>query len=323
MFVVTGGAGFIGSALVAKLNDEGIQDIIIVDDLGTGDKWKNLVNLQFSDYIHKDTFLRMVMDNIFKYPIDAMFHMGACSSTTERNAEYLLENNYKYSKELAEWAIKNDTWFCYASSGATYGDGSLGFSDDPEMTMQIHPTNMYGYSKQLMDLWATRTEALKLLTGLKFFNVYGPNEYHKGSMRSMVIKAYNQVMETGKIKLFKSNHSDWKDGNQQRDFIYVKDVVDTMWYLLNNPEIKGLYNLGTGIARTWNDLAKAVFAALDKPASIEYIDMPADLHEHYQNFTQAEMDALEKSGCPCKFTSLEDGVKNYIQEYLLTNNKYL
>jgi len=316
MIVVTGGAGFIGSALIAKLNKRRITDILVVDELGTDNKWKNLLNLSFADYVEKDDFLEMVVENKLSAPIEAVFHMGACTSTTETNASYLIKNNYEYTKLLAQWAVKAGIRFIYASSAATYGDGSAGFSDDEEKIHNLRPLNMYGYSKQLFDLWARRTGLLKKITGLKYFNVFGPNEYHKADMRSFVLKAFEQIVAAGKVKLFKSHKPRYEDGQQLRDFIYVKDAVDMTLFFLDNPGIGGLFNIGTGIARTWNDLVTAVFAAMSKKPVFEYVDIPESIRNQYQYFTQADITKLKNAGYSKKINSLEDAITDYVQNYL-------
>ena len=316
MIIVTGGAGFIGSAFVWKLNQEGINDIVIVDQLGTDDKWKNLVNLRFEDYIHKDDFQQMINADKVSFKISAIVHMGACSSTTESDADYLWNNNYLYTKTLAKWSLKHQIRFIYASSAATYGDGTQGFSDDHSKISQLRPINMYGYSKQIFDLWVLRNSLEKKIAGIKFFNVFGPNEYHKGDMTSVIFKAFHQIRETGKVKLFKSYKKEYKDGGQLRDFVYIKDCIDVMWWLFKNPDVNGIFNLGTGRARTWNDLIKAVFAAMKKKTNIEYIAMPEALRNQYQYFTQAEMKKLKSAGCPVKFSSLEDSVQDYVTKHL-------
>lgn len=323
MHIVTGGAGFIGSAFVWKLNQMGIADIVVVDELGTSESWKNLVSLRYADYLHKDTFLDLVLHDELPFEVDSVTHMGACSSTTETDADYLMENNYRYSVTLAAWCLEHGVRFVNASSAATYGDGSRGFSDDEARLGELRPLNMYGYSKQLFDLWAQREGVLGSLASLKFFNVFGPNEYHKGDMMSVICKAHTQIGQTGKLKLFKSYHPDYPDGGQMRDFVYVKDCVDVMWWLLTHPEVGGVFNVGTGQARTWNDLARSVFAAMGLPEAIEYIDMPEHLRGKYQYFTQAEMTKLAATGCPVQFTSLEDAAKDYVQGYLAREERYL
>ncbi len=323
MIIVTGGAGFIGSAFVWKLNKEGIEDIIIVDRLGTTDKWKNLVNLRFEDYIYKDDFLNMLCDDALPFEISAIVHMGACSSTTERDADYLWENNVLYTRTLAEWAIGRNIRFIYASSAATYGDGKQGFSDDHGKISELKPINMYGYSKQVFDLRVLRHSWENKIAGIKFFNVFGPNEYHKGDMTSLIYKAFYQIKETGKVKLFKSYKPEYKDGGQMRDFVYVKNCIDVMWWFFKNNDINGIFNLGTGKARTWNDLISAVFDAMGLDTNIKYIEMPEALRNQYQYFTQAEMDKLHTAGCPITFSSLEDSVRDYVVNYLQKDDPHL
>ncbi|MHC4461742.1 MAG: ADP-glyceromanno-heptose 6-epimerase [Planctomycetota bacterium] len=316
MIIVTGGAGFIGSAIIAALNKRQIADILVVDQLASDEKWKNLRNLSFADYVEKDDFLEMVLENKLSPPIEAVLHLGACTSTTETNASYLIKNNYEYTKLLAQWATDTDIRFIYASSAATYGDGSTGFSDDEEKIGKLKPLNMYGYSKQLFDLWACRTGLLKKIAGLKYFNVFGPNEYHKGDMQSFVVKAFEQINVKGKVGLFKSYKPEFKDGEQKRDFIYIKDAADMTLFFLNNPQLSGLFNIGTGKARTWNDLVKAVFAAMDKEPKIEYIEMPHSIRSQYQYFTEADITKLHQAGYKKETTSLEDATKDYVQNYL-------
>ncbi len=319
MIIVTGGAGFIGSALIAALNKRQIADILVVDQLASDEKWKNLRNLSFADYVEKDDFLEMMAENKISTPIEAVFHLGACTSTTETNASYLIKNNYEYTKLLAQWATDANIRFIYASSAATYGDGSAGFSDDEGQIENLRPLNMYGYSKQLFDLWAHRTALLKKIVGLKYFNVFGPNEYHKGDMRSFIVKAFEQINAKGKVGLFKSYKPEFKDGEQKRDFIYIKDAADMTLFFLDNPQLSGLFNIGTGKPRTWNDLVKAVFAAMDKEPKIEYIEMPHSIRSQYQYFTEADITKLRKAGYNKQTTSLEDAIKDYVQNYLQKN----
>ena len=316
MIIVTGGAGFIGSAFVWKLNTEGIDDIVIVDELGQSDKWKNLVNRRYVEYIHKDVFLRMICTEQTPFKPRAIVHMGACSSTTERNADYLMDNNYHYSCRLAEWALSQQVRFIYASSAATYGDGTRGFSDEDAVTETLRPINMYGYSKQLFDLWVLRQQAETRCAGIKFFNVFGPNEYHKGDMKSVVFKAFHQIRETGTARLFKSYKPEYGDGEQRRDFVYIKDCVEVLWWLLEHPEANGIFNLGTARSRTWNDLIRAVFSAMNREPRIEYFDMPPEVRDQYQYFTEAKMDKLRSAGCPAAFRSLEEAVRDYVANHL-------
>jgi len=322
MIVVTGGAGFIGSAIVWKLNQLGENKIIIVDELGTDDKWKNLISLKFEDFIHKDDFISMIIDEDIPFEISAIIHMGANSSTTEKDADHLFSNNYLYTKELAEYCLEKNTRFIYASSAATYGDGSLGFDDDENKLETLRPLNMYGYSKQLFDLWAKRNGVFDKIVGLKYFNVYGPNEYHKGDMRSVVHKAFEQIRDSGKVKLFKSLNPKYKDGEQLRDFIYIKDAVDMTLFFLDKPNVNGLYNIGTGKSRTWNDLVTSIFKSLDKKVNIEYIELPEHLREKYQYFTEANINKIKKAGFNFSITRLEDGVADYVKKYL-TGKQFL
>jgi ADP-L-glycero-D-manno-heptose 6-epimerase len=320
--VVTGGAGFIGSALVHKLNDQGIEDIIIVDALAESEKWRNLVGLRYSDYLNKSDFIRKVSADTLNFVPQAVVHMGACSQTTMRNADYLMENNYRYTQTLAHWAATRGIRFIYASSAATYGNGRLGFCDAAALRW-LRPLNCYGYSKHLFDLHAERSGLLKRICGLKFFNVFGPHEYHKGAMASVVFKAYHQIKKTGRMQLFKSYREEYADGEQRRDFVYIKDCVDVIWWLLTHESVNGLFNLGTGRARSWNDLAKALFDAMGCPPRIDYMDMPERLRAGYQYFTQAGMDRLTKEGCPLVFRSLEEAVTDYVVNHLATENPYL
>jgi ADP-L-glycero-D-manno-heptose 6-epimerase len=317
MIVVTGGAGFIGSAIVWRLNTLGNNNIIIVDELGTTDKWKNLVALQFYDFIHKDDFISSIVERSFDYSLEAIIHMGANSSTTEKDADYLLSNNYIYTKELAMFCIEKNIRFIYASSAATYGDGSQGFVDDESKMESLRPLNMYGYSKQLFDLWAKKNNIFDKIVGIKYFNVYGPNEYHKGDMRSVVHKAFEQVRHTGKVRLFKSLNPNYMDGEQMRDFVYVKDAVDMTLYFFEHKEKNGIYNVGSGTARTWLDLVKALFNAIGKPVNIEFIDLPENLREKYQYFTEANLAKIRSAGYKKPITALEDGVNDYVKNYLL------
>ena len=316
MIVVTGGAGFIGCNFVEKLNSQGIDKILIVDDLGSNDKWKNLRDKSFADYIHKDAFLEKLTTGKFEKEIDGIVHLGACSSTTERDAEYLMRNNYQYSKSLASWALERDVRFVYASSAATYGLGENGFSDAHEAVAGLKPLNMYGYSKQLFDLWTIKSGAIKDILGVKFFNVYGPNEHHKEEMRSVACKAYEQIRDNGSISLFKSYNSKYRDGEQKRDFIYVKDCAEVLLQFLTSQNLTGIFNLGTSQARSFNSLAKAVFSAMGKPVKINYIDMPEEIRPNYQYFTEADMSKLETFSDKLEFTSLEDGVRDYVENHL-------
>ena len=320
MIVVTGGAGFIGSAIIWRLNSLGEDKIIIVDELGHDEKWKNLVGLNYYDFINKDDFIQKI-ENGIDIDIKAIIHMGANSSTTEKDADHLLRNNYEYTKKLAHFCMAKNVRFIYASSAATYGDGALGFDDSENVSQFLRPLNMYGYSKNLFDVWAIKQGIMDKIAGIKYFNVYGPNEYHKGDMRSVVHKAFEQIKSTGKVKLFKSRNPEYKDGEQMRDFIYVKDAVDMTLFFLDKKDKNGLFNVGSGKARTWNDLVTAIFKAMDKSVNIEYIELPEHLVEKYQYFTEAKLEKLKKAGYSNPLTSLEEGVTDYVKNYLL-KNKY-
>lgn len=312
MIIVTGAAGFIGSCMVSKLNREGIDDIIVTDVLRENDKWKNLRHLAFHDYLDRSDLMEYLKGT---NNIEAIIHIGACSSTTERDAAYLMENNYRYTLNLARYAILNNIRFIYASSAATYGDGSSGYDDESKIK-NLLPLNMYGYSKHLFDLKAIREGWLEKIVGLKFFNVYGPNEYQKGDMASVVFKAFNQINDTGKVKLFKSHRPDFRDGEQLRDFVYVKDILEVIWFFLNNRDKNGLFNAGSGRARSFKDLVSAVFKAMEIPLNIEYINMPDAIRDRYQYFTEAKIEKLRKAGFNDSFISLEEGIYDYVQSYL-------
>lgn len=310
--VVTGGAGFIGSNVVKELNNLGIEKVIIVDNLGSTEKWKNIVDLSFEDYIHKDEFIEKLTKGMFNHSVQSIIHLGAKSSTTEKDVNFLMKNNYEYTKILAKWALANNVRFIYASSAATYGDGSMGFSDEHSLIPKLRPLNAYGFSKQIFDLWALRNGVLNRIVGLKYFNVFGPREWHKADMRSMVLKAYEQIKKEGKIRLFKSYNPAYKDGEQLRDFIYIKDAVSMTLFFLEKPELNGIFNVGTGTPRSWNDLAMAVFNALKLKPNIEYIDMPEELKGKYQYFTKAEMGKIKAAGYSKPTMSLEEAVKDYV-----------
>ena len=315
LIIVTGGAGFIGSGVVRHLNDKGIKNIVIIDDLGNTEKWKNLVGKSFADIIPiKDTFTWLEGKESF---INAFIHLGACTSTVETDATYLLENNYRYSKNLAEYALRNNHRFIYASSAATYGDGAQGFTDNEDELETLRPQNMYGYSKQLFDLWLKNQGLLDKVVGIKYFNVYGPNEKHKGRMASAIIKMLQSAQQDGSVRLFKSNDpANFTDGGQKRDFIYVKDAVRMTCSFLDN-DAGGIYNIGTGTPNTWNDLASGVFKAINKPVNIEYIPIPADIIG-YQNYTAADMkktQAVLKDAAKCP--PLENSVVEYVRDYLI------
>ncbi|MDD5484102.1 MAG: ADP-glyceromanno-heptose 6-epimerase [Kiritimatiellae bacterium] len=310
-YIVTGGAGFIGSNLIEALNRRGEEHILVVDDLGQDEKWRNLVGLNYADYWDKDDF-RFHLRNDSLGEADIVFHLGACSSTTERNASFLADNNYRFTCELCEWCLRHKARFIYASSAATYGDGSEGYRDDFEKIGRLKPLNMYGYSKQMFDLWALRHGLFDKIAGVKYFNIYGPREAHKGDMRSMVHKAFCQIRETGTVRLFKSENPDYRAGEQLRDFMFVRDAVEATIFLAENGDANGLFNCGTAQARTWLDLARAVFAALKREPQIEFIDMPETLRAKYQYHTEADVSRLRAAGYSEPFAPLEEGVREYI-----------
>ncbi len=323
MYIITGGAGFIGSAMIWKLNSMGIEDILVVDNLGTSEKWKNLVNRRYSGYMHRDAFLEAMYDDAFTEDVTAVIHMGACSATTERDADFLMQNNLEYTKALCIFARNKGARFINASSASTYGDGTLGFDDNVDALYELRPLNMYGYSKHLFDLWAQKNGYLNDIVSLKFFNVYGPNEQHKGDMRSVVNKAFHQIRATGRMQLFKSHDPVYADGEQMRDFVYVKDCVDIMWWFLQTPAANGIFNIGTGTARTWVDLVTAVFSAMQLPATIDFIPLPEHLIGKYQNFTEATIGRLRAAGYDAPMHSLEQGVADYVHFYLQAPDGHL
>lgn len=324
MIAVTGGAGFIGSVLAWKLNSMGHQDLLIVDEHAEGSpKWSNVKKRSFAKYQNHDIFIADLEAGKWDGKLTAIFHLGACSSTTEMDTNYLRRNNSEYSERIAKWCLKNNVYLSYASSAATYGNGDLGFSDEDWKTKSLRPLNPYGQSKLDFDQWVLKNGYEKTLVGFRFFNVYGPNEYHKGHMQSMVRKGFEQVMKEGKLRLFKSYKKEYADGGQLRDFIYVKDVVDVMVWFFEHPKTAGIFNLGSGKAESWNDLAHAIFKACGKPPAIEYIEMPDNLKNQYQYFTKADLTKLTTTGCPARFSDLDSGVADYIKNYLSKPDPYL
>ncbi|MDG1139511.1 MAG: ADP-glyceromanno-heptose 6-epimerase [Opitutales bacterium] len=316
--VVTGGAGLIGSAVIWGLNQKGFQNILLVDeDNPSAPKKKNLENLSFHRQLNPKNFRELVRcKSQDLQDIHTIIHLGACSSTTETNVDYLNDNNLGYTQDLCEFSIESNVRFVYASSAATYGDGSHGMSDQEPDIRKLQPLNLYGWSKHKFDLIAKERSWDDHIAGLKYFNVFGPNEEHKGHMRSVVSKAYQQICETGKMTLFKSHHPDYEDGKQMRDFLYVKDAVKMTIWLASDEQVNGLFNLGSGQARTWLDLGYSIFKAINQNPNIEFLDMPEILREKYQYFTEANIQKIRSAGYNQPLLSLEQGVMDYVQQYL-------
>jgi ADP-L-glycero-D-manno-heptose 6-epimerase len=321
--IVTGGAGFIGSAIVWRLNELGYEDILVIDRHDDSGKKKNLEPLRFHDFVDADDFIGRLGD--FR-ETDVIIHMGACSSTTATDEAYMMSNNYQYTVDLAEFAVANNVRFIYASSAATYGDGSAGMADGTKRLDDLKPLNLYGRSKHLFDQYATENGMFENIVGLKYFNVFGPNENHKGDMRSLVNKAFDQINQTGKLQLFKSANPDYADGEFGRDFVYVKDAVEMTLHFMEplataagSDKAGGLFNVGSGRMNTWNALADAIFKALDLPKNVEYVDMPEILREKYQYHTQADLTRIRNTGYSADTTQLDAAVADYVRNYLVTD----
>ncbi|WP_420388055.1 ADP-glyceromanno-heptose 6-epimerase [Roseivirga sp.] len=321
MIVVTGAAGFIGSALVQRLNEEGYKSIIVVDHFDNSEKNKNLQGKAIQERVDRDVFFDWLDNN--GEQVEFIFHLGARTDTTEFDLDLLSKLNTEYTKTIWNLCIKYQIPLVYASSAATYGGGENGYDDDHEVIPKLEPLNPYGVSKNEFDKWALQQSKTPFFwAGLKFFNVYGPNEYHKGRMASVVLHAFKQISETGQMKLFRSHNPDYKDGGQMRDFVYVKDVVDVCLFLMHHRKDSAIYNLGSGKARTFLDLTNATFKALDKSENIDFIDTPIDIRDKYQYFTEANMNKLKGIGYTKEFTTLEEGVKDYVSNYLIHGKHY-
>ena len=321
MIILTGAAGFIGSCILTGLNESGREDIVLVDDFSKTEKKKNYEGKKYTCKISRDEFFHWFEDN--HEQIDFVIHIGARTDTTEFDVEVFNKLNLNYSKKVWKLCSENKIPLIYASSAATYGMGDLGYKDDHDLPYKLKPLNPYGESKNEFDKWALQQgKKPPAWYGLKFFNVYGPNEYHKGRMASVILHAFGQIQKTGKVKLFRSHNPEFEDGKQLRDFVYVKDVVDVIEFLMNHGKDSGLYNLGTGMARTFLDLAHATFSALDLEPKIEFIDTPEDIRDKYQYFTEANMRKLRSAGYSNEFTSLKEGIRDYVQNYLMENNHY-
>ncbi len=325
IIIITGAAGFIGSALAWRLNQRGRNNLLLVDELDRSSKWKNLVPLAYHDYLDKTDFLKRIVEgSLDGASVEAVLHMGACSATTETDAGYLGRNNFEYSKTLAEWCLRQNppVRFVYASSAATYGDGKQGYRDDHMLLPALRPLNPYGYSKHMFDLWNLRQGHLDKVVGLKFFNVFGPNEYHKDDMRSMAVKAFEQIRETGRVRLFKSHRPDYRDGQQLRDFLYIKDAVDMALFFLEPDRPGGIYNVGTGQTRSWLELVSALFQVLGLPSKVDFIPMPESIRDKYQYHTKAELAKIRSVGYTAPVLSLEEALADYAP-YLENGNKNL
>ena len=317
--VVTGGAGLIGSATIWGINNQNLNNVWLVDWIDEDSlKHRNCEHLQFQRKLNASHFRKLIDENSSELKeIRTIIHLGACSSTTETDEDYLHDNNFLYTKELCEWSLANNVRFVYASSAATYGDGNWGMDDRDEDIEKFQPLNLYGWSKHKFDLFAKENGWFDSITGLKYFNIYGPNEEHKGDMRSVVSKAYKQIKDSQRMSLFKSHRPEYRDGEQKRDFLYIKDAVNMTLWLTENPAATGLFNLGNGLARTWLDLGKSIFAALKLNAQIEFVEMPEILRDKYQYFTQATIEKLRSQGFDHNLFSLEDAVHDYIRNYLV------
>ena len=317
--VVTGGAGLIGSATIWGINNQSLENLWLVDWVEEDSlKQRNLENLKYQRFLDAKLFRELIREKSAELSeVNTIIHLGACSSTTETNEDYLDDNNFLYTIEVCEWALENNARFVYASSAATYGDGTMGMDDKEERIEKFQPLNLYGWSKHKFDLLAKKQGWFDKITGLKYFNVYGPNEEHKESMRSVVSKAYEQIAQTSKMSLFKSHRKEYRDGEQKRDFLYVKDAVQMTLWLVQNDQANGLFNLGNGQARTWLDLGKSIFSALKLQEKIEFVEMPLILQEKYQYFTEAKIEKLREHGYGYNLFSLEDAVQDYVNNYLV------
>jgi len=318
MIIVTGAAGFIGSVVVRELNAGGSLDLLVSDRLAASEKWRNLLGKQYLEYIdHEDLLMRLENGDLTNAKIRAIVHIGARTDTTERDSAMLMKLNYDYTIRICKWALQKGVRFIYASSAAVYGDGSLGFSDADDLTPKLQPLNAYAFTKWLFDHWSITNGVAKDIVGLRFFNVYGPNEYHKGRMASVVFNAFPRAMKEGNVQLFESDRSEIPHGDQKRDFVYVRDVARMIQFFLKNEKQNGIYNVGSGAARTFNDLASALLQSCERPVSgIRYIPMPADLKGKYQYFTEADLSRLRAAGFQEKTTTLEAGIGEYVKNYL-------
>ncbi len=317
MILITGAAGFIGSAVASALNRQGRTDLLLCDLFGEQERWQNILGLRYKQFIHRDVLFEYLNSAPYAGAIQTIIHLGACSDTTMADMDFLLENNVNYSIKLCQWALQHDVRFVYASSAAVYGDGSLGFSDNDEITPTLRPLNKYGFSKWMFDMWVLENGYQDKVAGLRYFNVFGPNEYHKGEMASVVFRAFPLASAEGRIRLFESHRPGIDHGEQARDFIYIDEAVAITLFFLNNPPANGIYNTGTGRAHSFNELAQGLFEGLDKPPVIEYFPMPEELRERYQYFTQADISRLQRAGYPPSQDRFKECVVGYVRDYLL------
>jgi ADP-L-glycero-D-manno-heptose 6-epimerase len=322
MILITGAAGFIGSTLACALNRQGENDLILCDRFGQQEKWKNLLGVSFKRFIYSDTLFDFLDCPSHARQIRAIVHLGACSDTTQADMDYLLDNNVTYSIRLCQWALDHDVRFVYASSAATYGNGIMGFSDADELTPQLKPLNKYGFSKWLFDMWVLQNGAQDRVAGLRYFNVFGPNEYHKGAMASVIFRTLPQAVNDGRVRLFKSNRSDCAHGEQARDFIYIDEIIDITCFVLHNHQANGIFNAGTGRAHTFNELARGLFDGLGKEPVIDYFSMPEELRGRYQYYTCADMSRLKQTGYNPGPDRFREFVARYVRDYLVPGCKY-
>jgi len=322
MILITGASGFIASALAYHLNRKNLNNLILCDSFGIKEKWKNILGLKFSRIVDRNCLFEFLKSDPEAKRITTVIHLGACADTTEKNVDYLMEMNFRYSQKLCEWSIDNKSKFIYASSASVYGDGSCGFSDSDELTPRLRPLNAYGFSKWLFDMYVVNCKLTSIVTGLRFFNVFGPNEYHKGNMASVIFRSFPQVMKEGKIRLFESHRSDYEHGCQERDFIYIDEVLETFDFLIDHPRVSGIFNCGSGKAHTFNQLAESMFCAVNKPLNIEYFPMPEEIREKYQYHTCADMSSLIKAGYKVQPDRFDYFVKKYVTNYLCAGFKH-
>jgi ADP-L-glycero-D-manno-heptose 6-epimerase len=329
LILVTGAAGMIGSALIHGLNRRGYHNILACDRLDGSERYRNLVALAFEDYVEADDLLAAISQGSRAFSqVHSVFHLGACAATDETDGHFLVKNNFEFTKILAEWALSAGARFVYASSAATYGDGSAGMEDDEAGILRLRPLNPYAFSKQLFDAYALRRGLFAHIYGLKYFNIFGPNEYHKGNMASMALHAFYQIRDTGKVRLFRSHRPEYADGCQRRDFLYVRDAVDMTLFLAQLPErdgegkaTGGIFNIGSGVASSWLELVRPIFAAMGVGESVEFFDMPEPLRHRYQYFTRANIDKLRRRGYEAPIAPLADAVSDYVSRYLMAGRR--